>query len=376
MYQLQRNHNDRGFQPGYLWEKCSANLEHPLPSPRWLRQRYPMTARASQTVSQTRQQIADLLHGRDANRLLLVVGPCSIHDPDAALEYAWRLRGLMEKVRDALVLVMRTYVEKPRTTTGWTGYVYDPDLDGNSDLKKGLTNSRTLIAKINDIGLPCAAEMLDPRISPYLADLYSWVAIGARTSESQVHRQLASSLSIPVGFKNSTDGNVQIAVNSVLAARQAQRTLVISASGRLAALITAGNKNCHIVLRGSENGTNCDAASIARAWARLTGFTGPRCVMVDASHGNSRKDYTKQRDAFHEALGYFASGNATLLGLSLESNLLPGKQTMSPGNSLAHGMSITDACIGWEETEELVLEAAEVVAATWPRPRARAGAAA
>ena len=364
MTRLQRDQSGRNVQPAYLREKCPGNQEHPLPSPRWLRQTYPLTARGSQTVSQARQQIADMLHGRDSKRLLMVVGPCSIHDPDCALDYAWRLRGLMEKVHDTLVLVMRTYVEKPRTTTGWTGYVYDPDLDGTGDLQKGLASSRTLIAKITDIGVPCAAEMLDPRVSPFLSDLFSWVAIGARTTESQVHRQLASSLSIPVGFKNSTDGNVQIAINSVIAARQSHRTLIISASGRLAALITTGNQDCHIVLRGSESGTNCDAASIERAERLLKGLTGPRCVLVDAAHGNSRKDHTKQRDAFHEALAYYAAGNTTLLGLSLESNLLPGKQAMNPGNSLAYGVSITDPCIGWEETEELVLEASQVVAAT------------
>jgi 3-deoxy-7-phosphoheptulonate synthase len=258
---------------------------------------------------------------------------------------------------------MRAYLEKPRTTTGWTGFVYDPDLDGAGDLKKGLIDSRTLLARITDIGVPCAAEMLDPRISPYLADLFSWVAIGARTTESQIHRQLASSLTIPVGFKNSTDGNVHVAVNSVVAAKHTHRTLIISASGRLAALITSGNEDCHIVLRGSESGTNCDAATIARAGRLLSGLTGPRCVLVDAAHGNSRKDHTRQRHAFHEALAYYAAGNTTLLGLSLESHLLPGKQSMTPGSSLRYGVSITDPCIGWEETEELVLEAAEAVTA-------------
>jgi 3-deoxy-7-phosphoheptulonate synthase len=326
---------------------------------------YPLTARGSQTVWQARQQIADLLHGRDRQRLLILVGPCSIHDPDGALHYAWGLRGLMERVRDTLVLVMRTYLEKPRTTTGWTGYVYDPDLDGTGDLRKGLARSRHLIARITDMGVPCAAEFLDPRVSPYLSDLFSWVAIGARTTESQVHRHLASGLSIPVGFKNSTDGNVQVAVNSVMAARQPHRTLGISASGRLAALVTPGNKNCHIVLRGSDSGRNCDAASIARAERLLTGLTGPRCILADAAHGNSGKDHTRQRDAFHEALAYYAAGNTTLLGLSLESNLFPGKQALTgPGNRLRYGVSITDPCIGWEETKELVLEASQVVAAT------------
>jgi 3-deoxy-7-phosphoheptulonate synthase len=361
MSQLQSDRN--GIPSAYLSEKGAANHEQPLPSPRALQQRFPLTARGAQAVRQTRQQIADLLHGRDSSRLLMVVGPCSIHDPYVALDYAWRLRGLMERVRDSLVLVMRTYVEKPRTTTGWTGYVYDPELDGAGDLSKGLADSRNLITRITDIGVPCAAEMLDPRVSTYLADLYSWVAIGARTSESQVHRQLASSLPIPVGFKNSTDGNVQIAVNSVIAARQGHRTLVISASGRLAALITTGNQDCHVVLRGSETATNCDATSIARAERLLKGLTGPRCVVVDAAHGNSRKDHTRQRDAFNEALAYYAAGNTCLLGLSLESNLFPGKQTLTPGSSLRYGVSITDPCIGWEETEELVLKAARAVAA-------------
>jgi 3-deoxy-7-phosphoheptulonate synthase len=275
----------------------------------------------------------------------------------------------MQSVGDTLVVVMRTYLEKPRTTTGWPGYLYDPDLDGTGDLRKGLANSRALIAKITEMGVPCAAEVLDPRVSPYLSDLFSWVAVGARTSESQVHRHLASSLSIPVGFKNATDGNLQAAVNSVIAAREPHRTIGISASGRLVALVTGGNKDCHIVLRGSDSGRNCDAASIAQAERLLTGLTGPRCVLVDAAHGNSAKDHTKQRDAFHEALAYYAAGHTTLLGLSLESNLLPGKQAMlSPGNPLRYGVSITDPCISWEETKELVLEAAQVVAATARRP--------
>jgi 3-deoxy-7-phosphoheptulonate synthase len=352
-----------------LEEKCSVNPERPLPPPRWLRRMYPLTARGTQTVWQTRQRIADLLHGRDPNRLLIVVGPCSIHDPDAALDYAWRLRRLTERVRDTLVLVMRTYLEKPRTTTGWTGYVYDPDLDGTGDLRKGLANSRHLIARITDMGVPCAAEILDPRVAPYLSDLFSWVVIGARTTESQVHRQLASGLSTPVGYKNSTTGNVQAAVNSVIAARQPHRTLDINASGRLVSVTTGGNENCHIVLRGSDGGRNCDAASIARAGRLLTGLTGPRCVLVDAAHGNSGKDHTKQRDAFQEALAYYAGGNATLLGLSLESNLFPGRQAItSPGSPLRYGVSITDPCIGWEETKQLVLEASQAVAATVPRP--------
>jgi 3-deoxy-7-phosphoheptulonate synthase len=335
-----------------------------------LRTEYPLTARGAQTVRQARQQIVDLVHGRDPNRLLIVVGPCSIHDPAAALDYAWRLRSLIEKARDTLVIVMRTYLEKPRTTTGWTGYVYDPSLDGTGDLRKGLPESRRLLTRIADMGVPCAAEMLDPCLSPYLSDLYSWVAIGARTSESQVHRHLASGLGIPVGFKNSTDGNVQVAVNAVIAAGQPHRTLVISASGRLAVLSTPGNKDCHIVLRGSDSARNCDAAGIAQAELLMTGRTGPRCVLVDAAHGNSSKDHTKQRDAFHEALAYYAAGNTTLLGLALESNLLPGKQAMmSPGKPLRHGVSITDACIGWQETKELLLEAAQVVATTVHRRR-------
>ena len=368
MFQQQRDQSG-GVRPDYLREKASRNAEQPLPTPRWLRHRYPLTARGSKTVGQTRQHIADLLHGRDPKRLLIIVGPCSIHDPEAALSYAWGLRGLMEKVRDTLVLVMRTYLEKPRTTTGWPGYVYDPDLDGTSDLRKGLANSRTLIAKITDMGVSCAAEILDPRVSPYLSDLFSWVAIGARTTESQVHRHLASGLSIPVGFKNSTSGNVQAAVNSIIAARQPQYTLGISASGCLVALSTIGNRDCHLVLRGGDSGRNCDAASIARAERLLTGLTGPRSVLVDAAHGNSGKDYTKQRDAVHEALGYYAAGHNPLLGLSLESNLLPGTQAMtSAGGSLRYGVSITDPCIGWDETTELVLEAAQIVAATAHRP--------
>jgi 3-deoxy-7-phosphoheptulonate synthase len=362
MIQLERNYNGTHVQPESLRENDSVNSELPLPSPRWLQRMYPLTERSAQTVQQTRHQIADLLHGRDPKRLLVVVGPCSIHDPNGALTYAWRLRGLMERVRDTLLIVMRTYLEKPRTTTGWTGYVYDPDLDGTGDLRKGLASSRALIAKITEMGVPCAAEVLDPRLSPYLSDLFSWVAIGARTTESQVHRQLASGLPIPVGFKNSTDGNVQAAVNSVTAARQPHRTLGINASGRLAALATAGNKDCHIVLRGSDSGRNCDAASITRAEQLLTGLTGPRCVLVDAAHGNSGKDHTKQRDAFHEALAYYAAGHITLLGLSLESNLFPGKQGITdPGCPLRYGVSITDPCIGWEETKELVLEASHVV---------------
>ena len=338
-----------------------------MPSPRQLRLLYPPAAAGHDTVLRGRQRIRDLLHGRDRDRLLVIAGPCSIHDREAALEYADRLLNLQIAVGGRLMLVMRAYFEKPRTTTGWKGLIYDPRLDGSCDLVGGIAAARELLVRINEKGLPCATEFLDPCVAPYVSDLIAWGAIGARTAESQTHRQLASSLPLPVGFKNGTDGRVQTAVDAVAAAGQSHRVLGLTADGRVGVLTTRGNRDLHVVLRGGAGGTNCSPADIARAAALVGDSVGPRSVMVDCAHDNCGKDHTRQRHAFRDALAYFEAGGRALLGLALESHLHSGKQPFGPRDTLRYGVSITDACIGWEETRELILEAARVVAARAPR---------
>ena len=330
----------------------------PLVTPRQLEDELPATPAMQRVVQASRDGLSAILHGRDRRRLAMVVGPCSIHDPEAALAYAARLQKVAERTSDQLLIVMRTYFEKPRTVVGWKGLISDPHLDGSCDISQGLALARKLLLDINALGLPCATEFLDTVVPHYLADLVSWAAIGARTTESQVHRQMASGLSMPVGLKNSTDGSLQNAINAVLSARHPHAFLGINTDGLSSVVKTTGNQDCHIVLRGGAAGPNYHHADAAAAAEAATKVGLARGVMVDCSHGNSQKDYTRQGGVLGEVVRDFAAGQRTLLGVMLESSLRPGKQTWMRGAPLAYGVSITDGCIGWDETESLLMDTA------------------
>jgi 3-deoxy-7-phosphoheptulonate synthase len=326
----------------------------PLISPRAVKAAQPLTARAAEVVLETRRAIRDVLHGRDRERLLVVVGPCSIHDPGAALDYARRLARIAEASRDRLIVVMRTYFEKPRTTVGWKGLINDPNLDGSCDIATGLQIARRILIEINELGLPCGGEVLDPITPQYISDLLSWASIGARTIESQTHREMASGLSMPIGFKNSTDGGLQVALHAMISARHPHTFLGISADGATAMIKTAGNPDRHVVLRGGAAGPNYSPADVARATHMVASEGVARPVMIDCSHGNSSKDYTRQPLVCREVLAHLSASGAAVMGLLVESNLHPGRQDWEAGTALRYGVSITDACIGWDETEALL----------------------
>jgi 3-deoxy-7-phosphoheptulonate synthase len=311
------------------------------------------------TTFQARNQIHDVLRGAD-DRLVVVVGPCSIHDPVAALEYAGRLKALATELRQDLFVVMRVYFEKPRTTVGWKGLINDPHMDESFDINEGLRLARRLLLDINELGLPCGTEFLDLISPQYIADLVAWGAIGARTTESQSHRQLASGLSCPVGFKNGTDGAIKIAVDAIKAASARHHFVSITKSGHVGVFKTAGNEDCHIILRGGRV-PNYDAASVAGACAELAAAGLPPRVMVDFSHANSSKQYQRQIDVGHDVAGQIAAGDGRIFGVMIESHLNPGRQDLVPGAPLAHGVSITDACIGWDDTEPLLRLLADAV---------------
>lgn len=333
--------------------------------PVFLEEELPVTETASATVYHARQEIVDILHGRD-RRLLVVAGPCSIHDPGAAREYAGRLRGAMEEFAGELRIVMRVYFEKPRTTVGWKGLINDPYLDESYRINDGLRLARRLLLDLAEMGVPAGTEFLDMISPQYLAELVSWGAIGARTTESQGHRQLASGLSCPVGFKNGTSGNVQIAIDAILSAGHPHTFLGHSQYGQSAILFTEGNEDCHIILRGGRGTTNFDAASV-EATCRLLEKAGlPRRVMIDCSHANSGKDHRRQGAVCRDVAGQIAGGDERIIGVMIESNLVEGAQALEPGRTLTWGQSITDACIGWDETQELLAELAQAVRAGRP----------
>jgi len=334
----------------------------PLDPPRAVKQRLPLGDDAAEVVANARRELCDVIHGRDRRRLVAIVGPCSIHDAGAAFEYAERLRGLAESTRAHLLIVMRTYFEKPRTTIGWKGLINDPHLDGSCDIAAGIERARRVLIEINRTGLPCATEVLDPVIPQYIADALSWAAIGARTTESQTHRELASGLSMPVGFKNGTEGGLEVAVNAMVSASHPHAFLGINADGITSIVKTAGNPDRHIVLRGGNGRPNYRAEDVARAAALVGGEATARPILVDCSHDNSAKDHARQAEVCREIARQFENGEERLMGVMLESNLLPGKQSWKPGVELRRGVSITDACMGWEETEALLLEVAERVA--------------
>ena len=334
----------------------------PLISPRALKAQFPMTELANQTVIKGRNEVVEILSGHDS-RLLVVVGPCSIHDEQAALEYAERLLNLADRVKETQCVVMRVYFEKPRTTVGWKGLINDPFLNGTFDIAEGLRRARRLLLKINEMGLPAATEMLDPITPQYTADLVSWASIGARTTESQTHRQMASGLSMPVGYKNATDGNLEIAIQAMQAAGHPHSFLGIDPDGQTCVIHTNGNPWGHLILRGGRSGPNFDEASVNGASQALIAAKLKPAVMVDCSHANSDKDFNKQSRAWTEAVRQRAAGNSNLVGLMLESNLIEGTQKLTDDLSqLRYGISITDGCIGWEQTEELLLSAHESLA--------------
>jgi 3-deoxy-7-phosphoheptulonate synthase len=333
----------------------------PLPAPQCLKAELPADACAHATVAQARSDVRDLLHGRDARRLLVVSGPCSIHDPDAALAYAERLAKLAERTRDALLVVMRTYFEKPRTTVGWKGLINDPHLDGSCDLPRGLRVARETLLRINRLGVACGGELLDPITPQYVADLLAWGSIGARTSESQTHRELASGVSMPVGFKNGTNGSLETARDAMFAAGHPHTFVGIDAAGETAAVVTRGNPDRHLILRGGADRPNYGAEEIRRA-AELTAEQGiPRSILVDCSHANSGKDPTRQPEVCRRVLAQVRAGDRAILGVMLESNLEAGRQDWTPGGALRRGVSITDGCLGWEESEALLEEIAQTV---------------
>ena len=326
----------------------------PLISPNDLDVQVPITEEIAEHVVRGRAQIEAILNGTD-QRLLVIAGPCSIHDETAALEYAGRLAALAEKLSDKIFIVMRVYFEKPRTTVGWKGFIYDPGMDDSFDINAGITRARSLLLKLNEIGIYAATEFLDPVVPQYLAEFITWACIGARTVESQTHRQMASGLSMPVGFKNSTEGAIQPAVDAMVSARSPHAFLGIDHDGRTCIVHTKGNLLGHLVLRGGNAGANFGADGISSAHQRMAAAGVPTGILVDCSHGNSNKDYAKQALAFQDAIGQRMAGEADIMGCMLESHLNPGNQKVTGDlSALKYGVSITDACIGWEETVELV----------------------
>jgi len=332
-----------------------------LSPPSHLLRQFAVTERASDTVYSARTAIHRILNGLD-DRLLVVVGPCSIHDPQAARDYAARLVKERERFADRLEIVMRVYFEKPRTTVGWKGLINDPDLDGSFQINKGLRTARELLLDINDVGLPAGTEYLDMITPQYIADLVSWGAIGARTTESQVHRELASGLSCPVGFKNGTDGNLRIALDAVKAASQPHHFLSVTKGGHSAIVSTSGNADCHVILRGGKQ-PNYDRASIAAA-SRETSAAGlPSRLMVDASHGNSQKLPQNQLLVVRDIASQLMEGERSIFGVMIESHLVAGRQDLVPGQALTYGQSITDGCVGWDDTIAMLGELADAVQA-------------
>ena len=315
----------------------------------------PISEAAADLVETTRHQIADLVHGRD-KRLLVIIGPCSIHDPKAALEYAHRLLPLRKKYEKELLIVMRVYFEKPRTTVGWKGLINDPHLNGTFDINFGLRQARRLLLDLNNLGMPASTEFLDMITPQYYADLISWGAIGARTTESQVHRELASGLSCPVGFKNGTDGNLKIAIDAIGAASHPHHFLSVTKAGHSAIVHTAGNPDCHVILRGGKE-PNYSAEHVRDAVAQLTkAGVSPR-LMVDCRHANSRKDYTRQMEVAQDVAAQIRNGEQNIMGVMVESHLVEGRQDKPE----TYGQSITDACIGWDTTEEMLALLADAV---------------
>ena len=333
----------------------------PLVTPRAVKTALSVPAETAAGIRTARDAIRRVLHGQD-ERLVVVVGPCSIHDPAAAVDYARRLRAAARPLEDALVVVMRTYFEKPRTTVGWKGLVNDPHLDGSCDVQAGLELARRVLLDVAGVGVACGSELLDPITPQYIADLLAWASIGARTTESQTHREMASGLSMPVGFKNGTDGSVQVAVDAMTSAGHPHTFLGIDVNGLTSTIRTRGNPDRHIVLRGGRAGSNHQREDVVRAAALIADQGVSRPIMVDCSHGNSAKNPANQVTVAREVLAQLGSGGGrSVMGLLLESHLVGGRQDWKPNQPLRYGQSITDACLGWEETAALLEEIAAAV---------------
>ncbi len=333
-----------------------------LTTPAEVTREVPRTLTATRIVMAARNAIHAILHGTD-DRLLVIVGPCSIHDPAAAVDYAGRLAALRERLNDRLEIVMRVYFEKPRTTVGWKGLINDPDLDGSFNINKGLRLARSVLSAVNNLGLPAGAEFLDMTTPQYIADLVAWAAIGARTTESQIHRELASGLSCPVGFKNGTDGSVRIAAEAVKSASHPHHFMAVTKGGRSAIAATSGNEDCHVVLRGGSSGPNYDRAGVDAAAAELVRAGAAPRMMIDASHANSGKKPENQPLVAADIARQIAGGDERIVGAMIESNLVAGRQDVQPGTALTYGQSITDGCIDWETTVRALNLLAEAVAA-------------
>ncbi|MEE8737714.1 MAG: 3-deoxy-7-phosphoheptulonate synthase [Bifidobacterium sp.] len=336
----------------------------PIPAPRAFLRELPITSAMSDTVLRSRREIRAVLHGDD-DRLLVIVGPCSIHDPKAARDYASRLAQVQRELSDRLLIVMRVYFEKPRTTIGWKGLINDPDLDGRFDIRKGMWLARKVLCDVLSLGLPAATEWLDPITPQYICDLVSWGAIGARNTESQVHRELASGMSMPIGFKNSTDGSVKAAADSCYAAGFDHHFLSINLDGRVIAAETRGNPDCHLVLRGSSRGPNYDARSVAEALEELhacrVNEANSQGLIIDAAHGNCGKDEMREARVVEDIADRIARGEQGILGIMMESFLLGGHQSPAPLDRLVYGRSVTDPCIPWDRTRELLHTLADAV---------------
>ena len=327
-----------------------------LPSPEFYQKKYPSSEQQTSLIKESRKTIENIIEGKDS-RLLLLMGPCSIHDTKAGIEYAEKLKELADKVSENIYVVMRVYFEKPRTTVGWKGLINDPDLNGSFNIPKGIEIGREFLSEVTRIGLPTATEFLDPFTPQYIGDLVSWGAIGARTAESQTHRQMASGLSMPIGFKNGTGGSVQLAIDGMIACEGEHAFLGIDDDGKTSIVITKGNKANHVILRGGASGTNYDKDSINEAQELLKKNNLVPNIVVDCSHGNSNKDHNRQPIVFKEVIEQRLNGNNKIIGIMLESNINPGNQSLGNIEDLEYGVSITDKCVGWEKTEEIILEA-------------------
>ncbi|MDB1123078.1 3-deoxy-7-phosphoheptulonate synthase [Vibrio algarum] len=332
--------------------------EQVLITPSELKKKLPLSENARQFIQESRQTISDIIHKKD-HRLLVVCGPCSIHDVDAAMEYAKRLKALSAQLNDQIYIVMRVYFEKPRTTVGWKGLINDPQLDGTFDIEHGLHVGRKLLVDLAEMEIPLATEALDPISPQYLSDTFSWAAIGARTTESQTHREMASGLSMPIGFKNGTDGSLSTAINAMQAASSSHRFMGINTEGQVALLTTQGNSNGHVILRGGKQ-TNYDSVSVAECEEELAKYELDAALMIDCSHANSRKDYRRQTLVAEDAISQIREGNKSIIGLMIESHLNAGNQSSDiPLDQMEYGVSITDACIDWQSTETLLCNAHE-----------------
>ncbi len=342
-------------------EDVHVNETRPLVAPQTLKTQLPITPKVTGLVSQTRDRIRNILRQQD-DRLLVIVGPCSIHDIDAAHEYAEKLLHLRAELEDRLEIVMRVYFEKPRTITGWKGLINDPHLDGSFDIYTGLQRARTLLLDLAAMGMPSATELLDPIIPQYLADVIAWTAIGARTTESQTHREMASGLSMPVGFKNSTDGSFAIAIHAILSASHPHHFLGINAEGNASIVSTTGNRDCHLVLRGGKQGANYHTANLVKAAAELAEYDLVPRMMIDCSHGNSQKDYRNQPKVIADIAEQLQNDAPQIMGVMVESHLVAGSQSIPADlNQLTRGQSITDACVDFATTEEMLRSLARSV---------------